>query len=266
MEFTVQNRVNEHALYVDSHVDNHVRFFTALQGSQNYNLHDSYSDVDTKSLMVPTFESLVHARKRVSHTLEVAPTVEHADVKDAREMFHTFLKQNVNFLEILFTPYVNVNPEFEQHHYELVRMKEEIAHYNPYQALRTMCGMAFEKYHAFDHPYPAALEKIAKFGYDPKQLSHMLRLQEFVVRYIDGVPYGDCLFTEQRDYLLNVKRGAIPLADAQVIREEAKVWFEDFIHNDVQKVPNKGNVEVEKMLEKLTYNLFTDCYRAHDMF
>ena len=40
------------------------------------------------------------------------------------------------------------------------------------------------------------------------------------------------------------------MADAQVIREEAKVWFEDFIHNDVQKVPNKGNVEVEQMLEK----------------
>ena len=265
-DYRVQLRVNEHAHYVDQHSANHVRFFTALQGSQNYGMQDEYSDVDTKSLMIPTFESLVHGSKRLSTTLEVAPTAEHADVKDAREMFGTFLKQNVNFLEILFTPYVDVAPEFEQFYYELTKRREELARYNPYQALRTMCGMAFEKYHAFDHPYPAAMEKLAKFGYDPKQLSHMLRMKEFIVRYEAGESYGKCLMSQQSAYLVSVKRGLYSLADAQKVREETFSWFHNFLNEVVRKTPDSKNEVAEKFLRDLTYELFTHCYKSQDMF
>lgn len=258
-------RVAEHAAYVDANVMGHKRFFTALCGSQNYGLEDAESDVDTKSLMVPTFDSLVFARQRLSKTIEVAPTVEHADVKDMREMFATFLKQNVNFLEILFTMYVDVAPGFELYYDTLFENRELIAHYNPYQALRTMCGMAFEKYHAFDHPYPAAKEKLERYKYDPKQLSHMLRLKEFVVRYLDGAPYEECLRTERSAYLLAVKRGILPLAEAQHLREDTKTWFDHFLANRVRSLPNKSNPVVEELLNDITYSVFTTFYKNHQM-
>lgn len=259
-------RVREHANFVDASVKGHVRFFTALQGSQNYGLDDQFSDVDTKSLLVPTFGSLVHGSKRLGTTLLVAPTEEHADVKDAREMFNTFLKQNVNFLEILFTPYVSVAPGFQPFYDELYAMRETVAHYNPYQALRTMCGMAFEKYHAFDHPYPAAMEKLNKFGYDPKQLSHMLRMKEFVVRYSSGEPYQDCLFTKDREYLLNVKRGLYSLDEAQTVREDTNVWFQNFLNGTVRVMEERKNSQVEEFLRDLTFRLFTYCYTQYNMY
>ena len=238
-------RVREHADFVDANVKGHVRFFTALQGSQNYGLDDQFSDVDTKSLFVPTFGSLVHGSKRLGTT---------------------FLKQNVNFLEILFTPYVSVAPGFQPFYDELYAMRETVAHYNPYQALRTMCGMAFEKYHAFDHPYPAAMEKLNKFGYDPKQLSHMLRMKEFVVRYSSGEPYQDCLFTKDREYLLDVKRGLYSLDEAQTVREDTNVWFQNFLNGTVRTMEERRNSQVEEFLRDLTFRLFTYCYTQYNMY
>ena len=238
-------RVREHADFVDANVKGHVRFFTALQGSQNYGLDDQFSDVDTKSLFVPTFGSLVHGSKRLGTT---------------------FLKQNVNFLEILFTPYVSVAPGFQPFYDELYAMRETVAHYNPYQALRTMCGMAFEKYHAFDHPYPAAMEKLNKFGYDPKQLSHMLRMKEFVVRYSSGEPYQDCLFTKDREYLLDVKRGLYSLDEAQTVREDTNVWFQNFLNGTVRMMEERRNSQVEEFLRDLTFRLFTYCYTQYNMY
>lgn len=107
----IQKRVNEHAEFVQKKYD---VFFTALQGSQNYLLADEESDVDTKSIVIPNLRNLIFDKKWVSETLIVEPTEEHADVKDIRAMFDCFRKQNPNFIEILFTPYVSVNPEYKK--------------------------------------------------------------------------------------------------------------------------------------------------------
>ena len=68
-----------------------------------------------------------------------------------------------------------------------------------------------------EHPYPATIDKIEKFGYDPKQLHHALRLREFLTRYIDGESYADCLISKQREYLRNVKLGCHSLDEARAL-------------------------------------------------
>ena len=98
MDEKVLKRVFEHAEYVENQLPDYSRIFTALQGSQNYGLADVESDVDTKTLVLPMFKELVFAKKHISTTLKVAPTIEHADVKDIREMFTCFRKQNINFV------------------------------------------------------------------------------------------------------------------------------------------------------------------------
>ena len=104
----IQNRVEEHADYVKGQIGEEVWFVTALQGSQNYQMSDEHSDVDTKSIVIPSFRSLVFNDKRTSKTLEVAPTIEHSDVKDMREMINCWKKQNINFIEIIFTKWYTV--------------------------------------------------------------------------------------------------------------------------------------------------------------
>jgi hypothetical protein len=43
-----------------------------------------------------------------------------------------------------------------------------------------------EKQVALRHPYPSIVHKVDKFGYDPKQLHHIARLQILMQRYAFG--------------------------------------------------------------------------------
>lgn len=263
MDEKVLKRVFEHAEYVENKMPDYPRIFTALQGSQNYGLADAESDVDTKTLVIPVFEELVFAKSRVSTTLEVAPTIEHADVKDVREMFSCFRKQNINFLEILFTPYVDVNPLFADHYAALFDEREAIAHLNPYQGLRAMVGHLMEKYHAFDHPYPSIAWKIEKYHYDPKQLHHMLRFKEFLTRFfVDGDLYEDCLLPKHPADLLAVKRGSLPYEYACELREETKLWADEFLAEWKAKLPNEENKATSQFMDELVMDMFVKAYKV----
>ena len=175
-----------------------------LQGSQNYGLDYEGSDIDTKCIVLPTLDDLIFNRKPVS-TTHVLPNEEHLDLKDVRLYFQTFRKQNLNFMEILFTKYKIVNPLYEQYWNRLIENNEQIAHYNPVGAVKTMKGIAMEKYHAMEHRYPSKVDIIDKYHYDGKQLHHLLRVREYLIRYINGEPYKDCLVTNCGEYLKLVK-------------------------------------------------------------
>ena len=261
----ILKRVQEHARYVEQQFRNHPRIFTALQGSQNYGLADQDSDIDTKTLVLPSFEELVFARKAVSTTLEVAPTIEHADVKDVRLMFDCFRKQNINFLEILFTKYVDVNPVFREHYYELYNAREDIAHLNMYQNLRATIGHMEEKYLKFKHPFPAAMPKIEKFGYDPKQLHHMVRMKEFLIRFfVDGDKYEDCLYSKNPGTLIALKRGVLPYEEACIMRDEIKLWSDEFLAEWKLKLKNEEDSKTSKFMNDLVLNMFLTAYHMEE--
>ena len=118
---------------VQEHYDESLNYFTsneivlcALQGSQNYGLAYEGSDVDTKLIVVPTFKDIALNRKPVS-TTHVRANDEHTDWKDVRLYMETFRKQNLNFLEILFTDYKVMNPYYENQWNRLIGKREEIA-------------------------------------------------------------------------------------------------------------------------------------------
>ena len=101
-------------------------FFTALQGSQNYNLDDELSDVDTVSLMVPSFEQLVldiNVAKK-THSINYSEGI--STIKDFRAVFRTFIKGAVNVYQILYTPYVSVNEKYRKHFNYLRSMADDI--------------------------------------------------------------------------------------------------------------------------------------------
>lgn len=191
-------------------------FAICLQGSQNYGLSDEGSDIDTKLLVLPTFEDIALNRKAVSRT-HVMENDEHCDVKDAREYFKIFRKQNVNFVEILFTQWHLFNPAYADLWLTLMEHREEIARYNPYQAAKCMKGMAYEKLNALTHEYPSRMAWIERYGYDPKQLSHIMRIDIMLDRYIAGAPYSECLDMSDRPELLRVKRDGDGMTAAEAV-------------------------------------------------
>jgi predicted nucleotidyltransferase len=205
-----------------------------LQGSQNYELDYECSDIDCKAVILPKFNDFVLNKKPIS-TTHILPNNEHIDLKDIRLMFECFKKQNINFIEILFTKYKIINPKYEALVQTLFDNNEMIANYNNYASVNCMSGMSMEKYKALEHPYPATMDKIEKFGYDPKQLHHIIRLNEFIKRYINGEFYSKCLISNEKEYLIDVKKGYYSLEDARIL---AKTLDDDTIRikNDYMKI------------------------------
>lgn len=237
-----------------------------LQGSQNYGLDYEGSDIDTKCIVLPTLEDLIFNRKPVS-TTHVLPNEEHLDLKDVRLYFQTFRKQNLNFMEILFTKYKLVNPTYEPMWNRLIENNEQIARYNPVGAVKTMKGIAMEKYHAMEHRYPSKVDLIDTWGYDGKQLHHLIRVGEYLDRYVAGEPYADCLLTKKADLLKKVKDMNNPLYTLDVARTIAGIqlgtinavvdrfieehkddpvdWHVDVLLDDVQRDIMKLGIELE---------------------
>lgn len=257
----IMRRLSEHLDAVRERHPEWVGIF--LQGSQNYNLDYEGSDIDSKLIVLPSFEDFVLNRKPYSYT-HLMENDEHVDVKDIRLMFECFRKQNINFVEILFTKYHILNPKYEKLFVPVLEAREMIGRYNDFASLSCMAGTALEKQKALCHPYPATMDKIERYGYDPKQLHHILRLSEFMDRWLNNEPYADCLVSKQREYLKSVKLGchsldeAIALADTTVAKMKAikNQYMEDYstpvIDRTVDETMNKTLVDLFK------YNFLTE--------
>lgn len=151
----IWDRLNEH--YAEACSLGHEVFCVVLQGSQNYNLdinNDVYhSDVDTKAILLPSFDDFCKGNEPESTTF-VRKNDEHIDLKDIRKMFDTFRKQNVNFVEVLFSKYFIVPQKYKEYWERLQALGEELTHCHPSQTLKTMAGLSYEKRKALCHPYP----------------------------------------------------------------------------------------------------------------
>lgn len=189
-----------------------------LVGSQNYNLQYEGSDIDTKAILLPSFEDFLLNKKLISTTIELEPSKEHVDIKDIRLMFENYRKQNCNFVETLFTDYKYMNPKYEKYFQPMFDNREKIARYDMYKALNALSGMSMEKFVALEKKYPSLIEKIDKFGYDPKQLHHVLRLNDFIKKLTRGESYKHCMEATDRDFMIAVKKGeTYALEDARFI-------------------------------------------------
>ena len=203
----ISARVKEHYNYLIAAGYDVV--FTALQGSQNYGLDEYsdnyYSDVDTKSIVLPCLDDFIRAKQPVS-AVEILENDEHAEVKDIRVMFEMFKKENISYIELLYSDYIVFNPKYETLIKPIFERRDEIAIADTAQFLRCIAGMAYEKDKALCHPYPGIIEKIKKYGYDGKQLSHCVRLCEFLTRFAQGESVSACFKSRERNLLMNYKK------------------------------------------------------------
>lgn len=230
-----------------------------LYGSFNYGLSYEGSDIDCKAVVVPKFNDFVMGKKEVS-TTHVWENDEHLEIKGIKTMLDTIKKQNINFVEILFTEYKIMNPKYEALFQPMFDNNEAVAHYNNYASINCMVGMVMEKYKALEHPYPATIEKIKKFGIDPKQLHHVVRITEFMQRYISGVPYAECLISKIPEELIDLKRGMVN--GRQITVEEArkmskfnveltKSWKDKYFNDN----PLIVNTDVETLMNDVLLNI-----------
>ena len=225
--------------------------FIGLQGSQNYKLDTPTSDLDTKLIVVPSLEDLIFNRKAVS-TTHVRLNNEHTDWKDIRLMFQTFRKQNLNFVEILYSPWVIVNQTYYDEILPLFTNKDLIGFYSKTKAVQTMKGIALNKYDAMEKQTPAHEAEMKKFGYSPKELHHLIRITDFMYKYTkETYTYEECLIPNDTNNLIWIKKGGLSLAEARATADRYRKIIVDLSDDFVASHPMEYSEEGEKLLNSV---------------
>ena len=249
---------------LQDHYDESLQFFKPeeivgvfLQGSQNYELDYEGSDVDTKLIVIPSFKDICLNKKPVS-TTHVRANDEDTDWKDIRLYMETFRKQNLNFLEILFTDFYIINPMYREEWDRLIAAREFIARMNPHRAVKSMKGIALERFHAMEHRYPTKVDIIDAYGYDGKQVSHLIRVYDYLERYIAGESYKDCLIPtpSRRPRIMEYKMlDRIPLEEARCEALKFKNLVEKMADEFCATHPDKEEEWIRGLLEDVSYNI-----------
>lgn len=230
--------------------------YAANYGSHNYNLdiyNEEYSsDIDTKVIILPTLEELVRNSKPVSTTIEISTG--QCDIKDIRAFIQTLLKANIQFLEVLKAESYWINFDYIEDFKWFIDNLDELIKGNKPQLLKSIYGMSLEKKKALCHPYPTIKWKIDKYGYDGKQLHHIMRLKNFIDRYF----YGSENFEEairfkndtlEKEQLIEAKLNHCPLKAAQDFAE----MYCNIIEKDTRKLMDnltQNNEIKEEYLKK----------------
>lgn len=226
-----------------------------LQGSQNYGCDWEKSDVDTKAITVPSLKEIALNAPPISST-HILPSQEHIDLKDIRLMFNCFRKQNTNFLEILFTPYVMLNPNYKEIFYPLIENREKIAHYNNYAFINSILGTAHNEYKNLLTNRPGAAESVEKYGYDVKCLAHIVRFAELLERCVNNEPFEDCLQTKKCEEIIAIKQGFYRVEDAIKIAENADKSMVFIKDQYMENNPLSVNSDVDELLDSVLVNIF----------
>ena len=184
-------------------------------GSQNYNLASENSDWDTIAVVIPTFKDLVF-RKSYSENI-VLDNGEHIVINDIYTFILNLKKQNINFIETLFTDYKWINPIYKGHWAILSLNKENIGRYDEFRTIYSVLCQA--KHTLKQNPE------------DEKKVANAIRFYRFVEMYEAGFSYKDCitLTDAEKEVLLQIKldknKGKVDVNKIanELLRKEMKI-------------------------------------------
>lgn len=180
--------------------------YVGLYGSQNYNVDDEYSDVDAKAIILPTLHDIIF-RKVTSTTIECENGA--IDVKDLITFYDVIKKGNFSYIEAIDTEYC-IGDKY---------IKELFSQIRP--NLKSVLGAMYEKRKALTHEYPSKTEEFKKWGFDPKQFHHIIRLYnllDYNLRYNTNLSYLEYGETDAKE-MIAIKRNSDNLSKEYVEQE-----------------------------------------------
>lgn len=220
--------------------------FCALYGSQNYGLNSETSDVDVKVAFLPSAQDVLLAPKRQAMTLTKEGSTDNTTLaKDLRDVFLEFYKQNLNFLEVLATPYFDASHEFKPVFEELRAHSNEVARYYERGFYLCTCGL-FNKLDA----------DFQKGRFDYKKLVFGLYLRDFVLKYANDVEFKDCFFAPHAGFYRRLKTGQENEASLQQCMEmwnDAKLMMDGYFEK-ANKMSTTRNDTTKKWMDELLYD------------
>jgi hypothetical protein len=170
--------------------------YMGLYGSQNYNLDDEHSDIDVRAIILPSLYDIIF-KKSTSIVIETEQGS--IDVKDLITYNGVIQKGNCAFIEPIKTQYFIGDKKIRD------LFKDSVVN------LKSVIGMAYEKRKALDHEYPSKESEFSKWGFDPKQYHHILRLRDLLVYnittdFFNQKSYLEYNINNNREILIDIKR------------------------------------------------------------
>ena len=223
---------------------NYKVLYIGLYGSQNYNLDDEESDIDVKAIIMPTLHDIIF-RKVTSTTIECEKG--NIDVKDLLTFYDVIKKGNFSYIEAINTKY-SIGDKY---------IKELFSRFEVNK--KSMLGAMYEKRKALTHEYPSKKEEFEKWGFDPKQHHHILRLYDLLnynLMHNENLSY---LYyrddDKRRQELIDYKRNkdniakTIIEADSDLIIEMARNLIDYNYHYEVLNIDDEINNYIEKNMK-----------------
>ena len=110
-----------------------------------------------------------------------------------------------------------------------------------------------------EHRYPSKIDIIDKYSYDSKQLHHLLRVEEYLRRYVNGESYESCLIpTEFQSKILRAIKednGLLSLEEARERANTSLLAIERLCDYGLQRYPEGSNEEVEELFKEVQYEI-----------
>lgn len=205
--------------------DGHTVLYIGLYGSNNYSLDDEHSDIDAKAIVMPSLENIIF-KKVVSSVREFETGA--VDYKDLVTFYNVIKKGNFSFTEPFHTDYY-IGDEYFRFLFSQIETN-----------LMGIMGGMMEKRKALTHEYPSKKEEFEKYGCDPKQFHHILRLYDLLfssdIAANPTLPYLDYCGSEMQEFMVKIKR------------EMCEYTLEEMIEEAEQKI-----TEVKEYLKGLNY-------------
>ena len=222
--------------------------YIGLYGSQNYNVDDEQSDIDCKAIILPSLHDIIF-RKVTSTTIELETGA--IDVKDIITFYNVIRKGNFSYIEAIDTTY-SIGDKY---------IKELFRQIRP--SLKSMLGAMYEKRKALTHEYPSKEFEFQKWGFDPKQYHHIIRLFD-ILSYINVTGKQISYLEYQgsaRKFMIDEKRNKNNYTKEQVEQSSDHIigLAKSFIPKDYKYEPTDLSKDVSEYIEnKLKIKMMND--------
>lgn len=217
--------------------------YIGLYGSQNYNVDDEKSDIDARAIILPSLHDIIF-RKVTSKVYEYDAGA--VDVKDIITYYDVIKKGNFSYVEAIDTEY-SIGDKY---------IKDLFKRFRPNP--KSILGAMYEKRKALTHMFPSKVEEFEKWGCDPKQYHHIIRLYD-ILKYnlenntnISYLVYKDVNKELMIEYKRNTNNNSKEYMEEQsdLYIERARALVDYNGSYEIINIDNEINAYIEKEIKK----------------
>ena len=221
---------------------------TMLVGSQKYGLDDDYSDVDTYSLVFPSFDDLANAEQPLKD--EFPADDGNCYVKDMRTALYLLRHTSPNSVEYFTSKYIVYNALYQE------LFEEYLLNDSCNSKLWYMLHCNYD--HMFDAMAGMAKQLTLRNMPAGKRYSHALRLQDMSERFLNDVTAKSLLdmlnakrVKKARDAKRDSGNEEFYNSECLAIAEKLKELKSKYYHDLVKDIEQRGLVLINEFQDKL---------------